>query len=88
MRIKALRTFNHDQLGRVEKGQEVDDVTPAQLSGIRKYVEIYETKVIHQEPEQPKKPEPEKSSASPVDPASQKPTATRSKRGVRRRKTG
>lgn len=76
MRIKALKNFNHDQLGRVSKGQEVE-ITPNQLSGIKHLVSIYETKVIHEEPAEPKKPV----SSSPAAPASPKPTARKSRFG-------
>jgi hypothetical protein len=43
MKCKALKTFLHDQLGRVEKGIEFE-ATEAQLSGVRRFVEVYETK--------------------------------------------
>lgn len=48
MQVKAIKTFLHDQLGRVEKGTEFE-ATEAQLSGVRPFVEVYETKVVHQE---------------------------------------
>lgn len=50
MKAKALKTFLHDQLGRVEKGMEFE-ASEAQLSGVRAFVEVYETKVIHDQPE-------------------------------------
>ena len=43
MKCKALKTFLHDQLGRVEKGAEFE-ATEAQLSAVRAFVEVYETK--------------------------------------------
>lgn len=49
MKCKALKTFMHDQLGRVEKGTEFE-ATAAQLGGVEKFVEIYQTKVVSQEP--------------------------------------
>ena len=49
MQAKALKTFFHDQLGRVVKGQEFE-ATAAQLSGVRHFVEVYETKVIREVP--------------------------------------
>jgi len=52
MKVKALKTFLHDQLGQVEKGEEFE-ATAAQLSGVRAFVEIYQTKVIHEVPDVP-----------------------------------
>nr|MBF0682527.1 hypothetical protein [Pseudomonas sp.] len=54
MKVKAKATFLHDQLGRVEKGAEVE-VTPAQLRQLKGYgwVQEYETKVTHDEPAKP-----------------------------------
>lgn len=49
MKAKALKTFLHDQLGRVEKGTEFE-ATEAQLSGVRRFVEVYETKVAREIP--------------------------------------
>lgn len=49
MKAKAIKGFLHDQLGRVVKGQEFE-ATEAQLSGVRAFVEVYETKVVRQEP--------------------------------------
>ena len=43
MKAKALKTFLHDQLGRVEEGTQFE-ATAAQLSGVRAFVEVYETK--------------------------------------------
>jgi len=43
MKCKALKTFLHDQLGRVEKGTEFE-ATEAQLAAVRAFVEVYETK--------------------------------------------
>lgn len=83
MRIKALKNFHHDQLGSVTKGQELD-ITPNQLSGIKHLVLIYETKVIHEEPAQPKKPE--NASLLQAAQVSQKPIATKSRIG-RKKKT-
>jgi hypothetical protein len=54
MQAKALKTFLHDQLGRVEKGTEFE-ATAAQLSGVRAFVEVYETKVIDEQPVMPKR---------------------------------
>ncbi len=59
MKITASKRFLHDQLGRVEKGAEIE-VTPAQLKQLRglgwiKEVESkeYQTKVTHEEPAKP-----------------------------------
>ena len=49
MQVKALKTFLSDQLGRVEKGTEFE-ATAAQLSGVREFVEVYETKVVEEQP--------------------------------------
>lgn len=38
-KYKALKTFYHDQLGRVEKGQEFH-ATPVQIASVRRAVEI------------------------------------------------
>lgn len=54
MQAKAIKTFLHDQLGRVEKGTEFE-ATEAQLSGVRPFVEVYETKVVHAQPAAPTK---------------------------------
>ncbi len=60
MKYKAKKTFLHDQLGRVEKGTEFD-ATEAQVSGVRRFVEPYETKVVREVPaEVEDKPEPRK----------------------------
>ena len=45
MKAKALKFFNHDQLGRVEEGTEFE-ATEAQLSGIRGFVEVYDNKAM------------------------------------------
>ena len=59
MKAKANRAFLHDQLGRVEKDQEFE-ATEAQLSGIKRFVNVYQTKVIEEAPinanSMPKKP--------------------------------
>lgn len=49
MQAKALKTFLSDQLGRIEKGTEFE-ATAAQLSGVRQFVEVYETKVVDEQP--------------------------------------
>lgn len=49
MQAKALKTFLSDQLGRIEKGTEFE-ATAAQLSGVREFVEVYETKVVDEQP--------------------------------------
>lgn len=85
MRIKALKTFNHDQLGRVYKNETVDDVTPQQLSGIRHLVEVYDTKVIHPEPAEPKKPDSGTASSSQAAQASETKTVRKSRRGPKRK---
>lgn len=55
MKAKAIKGFLHDQLGRVVKGQEFE-ATEAQLSGVRAFVEVYETKVVREEPATKAKP--------------------------------
>lgn len=54
MQVKALKTFLSDQLGRIEKGTEFE-ATAAQLSGVRDFVEVYETKVVDEQPLTPKR---------------------------------
>jgi len=49
MKCKAIKTFLHDQLGRVEKGTEFE-ATASQLGGVRQFVEVYETKVVSEKP--------------------------------------
>ncbi len=49
MKIKAKRTFLHDQLGRIEKGAEID-VTPDQLRVLKKYGWVDEAKGKPAEP--------------------------------------
>jgi len=44
-----LKAFLHDQLGSVEKGAEFE-ATAAQLSGVKAFVEVYETKVVRDMP--------------------------------------
>ena len=41
---KAKKTFLHGELGRVQKGQEFK-ATDAQVSGVKRFVEEYKTKV-------------------------------------------
>lgn len=55
MKCKALKSFLHDQLGRVVKGQEFE-ATAAQLSGVKAFVEVYETKVVSEQPATKAKP--------------------------------
>lgn len=55
MKCKARKSFLHDQLGRVAKGQEFE-ATAAQLSGVKAFVEVYETKVVRGEPATKAKP--------------------------------
>lgn len=43
MKAKALKTFLHDELGRVEKGQEFE-ATEAQLAPVLDFVEILDDK--------------------------------------------
>ena len=52
MKYKSLVNFNHDELGQIKKGEEVDAtevqaVTPLALG----YFETYKTKVINEKPE-------------------------------------
>jgi len=62
MKAKAEKTFLHDQLGRVEKGTEFE-ATEAQLSGVRRFVTVYQTKVTRDEPVSgPGEPRPRRSS--------------------------
>jgi hypothetical protein len=49
MKAKAIKAFLHDQLGRVEKGQEFE-ATEAQLAPVRGFIEVYETKVVQDKP--------------------------------------
>jgi hypothetical protein len=54
MKYKSLATFEHDELGRITKGQDVE-ATPLQAGTplAYGYFEPYETKVVHQEPAKP-----------------------------------
>ena len=56
---KALKSFNHDQLGRIEKGQEFE-ATPAQIGGVKQFVEEYQTKVVGNAPETKEKKSPKR----------------------------
>lgn len=49
MKARATKTFLHDQLGRVVKGQEFE-ATEAQIVPVKAFVEVYETKVIRDKP--------------------------------------
>jgi hypothetical protein len=51
MKVKALKTFYHDKLGKVRPG-EFAEITPQQAKMFLEMgaVEIYETKVVHQAP--------------------------------------
>lgn len=53
MKAKANTRILHDELGQIEEGQEFE-ATVEQLSGIRDFVTVYETKVIHQTPQKRK----------------------------------
>ena len=50
MKYKAKVTFLHDELGRVNAG-DIFEANKAQISAVRDAVEVYETKVIKQEPD-------------------------------------
>lgn len=57
MKYKALHQFYHDQLGRVEQGQELSP-TPEQLAVLNRFgwvepVGTYETKVVEETPKKP-----------------------------------
>lgn len=60
MRYKALKTFNHDQLGRVEKDSEFT-AEPRQMRAVAGFVveldepATYETKVIQETPKRKRK---------------------------------
>jgi hypothetical protein len=43
MKARALKTFLHDELGRVEKGQEFE-ATEAQLAPVLDFVEVLDDK--------------------------------------------
>ena len=52
MKFTALKTFTHDELGRIEEGKEVEAtelqaVTPVALG----YFALYKTKVVREMPE-------------------------------------
>lgn len=55
MKCKALKGFLHDELGTIRKDQEFN-ATAAQLSGVKAFVEVYETKVVREEPATKAKP--------------------------------
>lgn len=64
MRCKALKTFLHDQLGRVEKGTILPDVTDAQFRSVRAFQWLeelpedsgtYDTKVVEEKPKRLRK---------------------------------
>lgn len=52
MKYKSLVSFPHDQLGQIEKGDEVE-ATPEQAATPLAfgYFETYKTKVTHEKPE-------------------------------------
>lgn len=52
MQVKTLKTIYHDKLGKISAGSIVD-LTPSQVEIYleRNAVEVYETKVVKQEPE-------------------------------------
>ena len=50
MKYKAKVMFLHDQLGRVNAG-DVFEANAAQIAPVKDAVEVYETKVVKQEPE-------------------------------------
>ena len=50
MKYKAKTMFLHDQLGRVNAG-DIFEANKAQISAVRDAVEVYETKVVKQEPD-------------------------------------
>ena len=49
MKAKALETFLHDELGRVQAGQEFE-ATKAQLAPVLAFVEILPAQNVEQEP--------------------------------------
>lgn len=50
MKYKAKAMFLHDQLGRVNVG-DIFEANDAQIAAVRDAVEVYETKVVKQEPD-------------------------------------
>lgn len=67
MKCLALKTFFHDQLGRVEKGTILPEVTEAQFRSVRTFQWLeelpddpgtYDTKVVEEKPKRLRKSKP------------------------------
>ena len=52
MKYKAIRPFLHDKLGRIDAGEVFED-KGYNLSPVKRFIEPYDTKVIHDSPVMP-----------------------------------
>lgn len=87
MKVEVLKTFYHDKLGRVNKGQVVElPEYQAQMFLEKQAVRRYATKVVREVPLEVAGEETQ-SSASPVEEVLTKVTSTKSKRGASKKKT-
>lgn len=83
MKVKAIKTFLHDKFGKVEAGTKLE-IEKKHLSGIRNFVEVYDTKVIEQKP-RPTMAVGTPSSALPAAQVSQEQIASKPRRGRKRK---
>ncbi len=84
MKVEVLKTFYHDRLGRVVKGQVVElPEAQAQMFLEKNAVRRYATKVVREVPLENAGVE-EQSSALPVEEVLTKTTSTKSKRGAKK----
>ena len=87
MKVEVLKTFYHDKLGRVNKGQVVElPEYQAQMFLEKQAVRRYATKVVREVPLEIAGVE-EQSSALPVEEASPVTTSQKPKRGAKKTKT-
>jgi hypothetical protein len=87
MKVEVLKTFYHDKLGRVTKGQIVELQEAQALMFLEKNaVRRYATKVVREVPLENAGVE-EQSSALPVEEVLTKTTSTKSKRGGKKAQT-
>lgn len=77
----SKKNFKHDQLGDINKGQ-VFEASESQVNPVKRFVEVYSTKVNPSEPVANKQ-----QSASPAAQALHPQTATKLKRGKRKTRT-
>lgn len=54
MKAKATQDFLHDHLGSVKEGDDIE-LSAEQAASIADCIDVYETKVVRQQPVEPKK---------------------------------